>query len=319
MSRYVFQRLSLGVLTLMLVSMIVFVMLRVVVPIFIGDAVDLATGEAGRADPARTKELREEYGLSGNLGVSYLEWAGKVLRADLGESMIDGRSITDEIKERIAVSFELGIIGLTSAVFLSIPMGVLAAVMQDRWPDYILRTFAILLSAIPSFWIAIMIITFGSLWFHWAPPLNFKYLTEDPVQHLKTMAMPALLIGLTPGAGLVRLVRTQMLEVMRQDYIRTANAKGLSARTVIMRHALRNSLLPVVTVLGLALPGLIAGTAIFEAIFSLPGMGQYLVSAVNKLDLPVIMSTNLIFATLLIVSSLLVDLSYPLLDPRIKF
>ncbi len=319
MSRYIVQRLILAGLTLVLVSMFVFTLLRVVVPAFYGDAVDLATGEAGRADPELTEQLRDEYGLSGNLVFSYLEWAGNVLRGDLGESLLDGRPVTDEIRARIAVSFELGMVGLLSGLVFSVPMGIAAAIAQDRWPDYFLRTLAILLGAIPGFWIAIMIITFGSLWFHWAPPLDFRYLTEDPWAHIKIMILPALLIGLTPSAGLVRLVRTQMLEVLRQDYIRTAHAKGLTERTVITRHALRNSLIPVVTVIGLSLPGLVAGTAIFEAIFTLPGMGQYLVSSVGRLDLPVLMSTNLIFAFLIVLSNLLVDLSYPLLDPRIRY
>jgi len=318
-SRYIIQRLLLAGLTLFLVSVLVFTLLRVVVPAFYGDAVDLALGEAGRADPALTEKLKEEYGLKGGLVFSYLEWAGNILRGDLGASLLDGRPVTDEIRARISVSFELGMIGLLSGLAFAVPMGIFAAVAQDRWPDYILRTFAIALSAIPGFWLAIMIITFGSLWFHWAPPLNFRYLTEDPVAHVKIMAIPALLIGLTPSAGLVRLVRTQMLEVLRQDYIRTAHAKGLTERTVIFRHAMRNGLIPVVTVIGLSLPALVAGTAIFEAIFSLPGMGQYLVSSVGRLDLPVLMSTNLVFAVLIVLSNLLVDLSYPLLDPRIKY
>lgn len=305
-------------LTLVLVSVILFTLLRVIVPMFYVDAVDLIAGDNLGNDPQRQAELREEYGLSGNLAVKYLSWAGNMLRGDLGESMYSHQAVAREIKSRIAVSFELGTIGLLSGLFFSIPMGIAAALYQDRWPDYILRTGAILIGAIPSFWVAVLIITFGSVWFNWAPPIKFQYLTDDPIAHLKIMALPAILIGLTPSAGLVRLVRTQMLEVMRQDYIRTAQAKGLQQRTVIFRHALRNSLIPVVTIIGLSLPALIAGTAIFESIFTLPGMGQYLVTSVSKMDYPVIQSTNFIFATLIVLSSLLVDLSYPLLDPRIK-
>lgn len=317
-ARYITHRLMLAGLTLVLVSIILFTLLRIILPLFYGDAVDLIAGDTLGNDPARQAQLREEYGLSGNLAVKYLDWAGNILRGNLGESMYSHRAVAKEIKSRIAVSFELGSIGLLSGILFSIPMGIAAALYQDRWPDYILRTGAILVGAIPSFWVAVLILTFGSIWFNWAPPIHFAYLTDDPIAHLKIMMLPALLIGLTPSAGLVRLVRTQMLEVMRQDYIRTAQAKGLRQRTVIIRHALRNSLIPVVTIIGLTLPGLIAGTAIFESIFTLPGMGQYLVSAVSKLDYPVIQSTNLIFATLIVLSALLVDLSYPLLDPRIK-
>ena len=317
--RYVIQRLMLAGVTLVMVSVLVFSLLRVVVPFFWADAVDIVAGEYGRTDQTRADALREEYGLSGNLIGQYFKWAGNVLTGDLGESLFNGRSISGEIGDRVVVSFELGLVGLLSGLLFSVPMGIAAAVCQDRWPDYILRTFAILINALPGFWLAILILTFGSLWFNWAPPLKFKYLWEDPVQHIKIMALPALLIGLTPSAGIVRIVRTQMLEVMRQDYIRTARAKGLSGRAVIFGHAMRNSLIPVVTVIGLTLPTLIAGTAIFEAIFVLPGMGQYLVSSVSNLDYPVIMSTNLVFAILIVSANLLVDLSYPLLDPRIRY
>jgi len=319
MTRYIVRRLLLAGVTLWLVTLIVFTLLRVVVPLFYADAVDLMAGEYGRQDPALMAKLREEYGLSGSLPRQYLEWLGQLARGDLGESLFNGRSVASEIRDRLPVSIELGLIGLASGLIFSIPMGIAAALRQDRWPDYVLRTLAILLNAVPGFWLAILIITFGSLWFNWAPPLEFAYFQDDPIAHLKIMLLPALLIGLTPSAGLVRLMRTQMLEVQRQDYIRTAHAKGLTGRQVVSRHAVRNALIPIVTVIGLTLPTLAAGTAIFESIFTLPGMGQYLVSAVSNLDYPVILATNVIFAVLIIFSNLLVDLSYPLLDPRIRY
>jgi len=163
------------------------------------------------------------------------------------------------------------------------------------------------------------VITFGSIWFSWAPPVNFEYLTDDPIAHLKIMLLPALIIGLTPGGGLIRLVRTQMLEVLRQDYIRTAHAKGLKESTVVYKHALRNALIPVVTLIGVSLPNIIAGTVIFEQIFVIPGMGRYLVDAVNTRDYPVIQGLNVVFAMLLLFSILLVDVAYAFLDPRIRF
>lgn len=319
MGRYVVQRLALAGLTLVLVSIIVFTLLRVVVPLVYGDAVDIIAAEYGRTDPELVQALKDEYGLSSNLPLQYLEWVGALMRGDLGESLFNGRPVSTEMNNRLAVSFELGLIGLVSGVLLSVPMGVAAAVFQNRFPDYSLRAFAILIDAMPGFWLAILIITFGSLWFNWAPPLNFKYIHEDPVAHFKIMLLPALLIGLTPSGSLVRLVRTQMLEVLRQDYIRTAQAKGLPSRTVVFTNAFRNSLLPVVTVVGLSLPGLMAGTAIFEAIFSLPGMGQYLVSSVGNLDYPVIMSTNIIFAVIIVLSNLAVDVSYTFIDPRVRY
>lgn len=319
MTSYLIRRVILAGITLLLVTMIVFTLLRVVVPLVYADAADIIAGEYGRQDPERLAALKKEYGLSSSVPQQYLEFLGRTLRGDLGESLFNGRSVTSEIKDRLPVSFELGLIGLLSTLALSIPMGIAAAMKQDGWPDYFLRTLAIALNAMPGFWLAILIITFGSIWFNWAPSLDFAYIQDDPVAHFKIMLVPALLIGLTPGAGMVRLMRTQMLEVLRQDYVRTANAKGLSGRTVIMRHALRNALIPIVTVVGLTLPNLVAGTALFETIFSLPGMGRYLVSAVGNLDYPVILGTNVVFATLIVFSNLVVDLSYPLIDPRIRY
>jgi peptide/nickel transport system permease protein len=319
MTRYLVRRLLLAGVTLLLVTMIVFTLLRVIVPLVYADAADLIAGEYGRSDPALMAQLREEYGLSGSIARQYLEWLGQLARGDLGRSLFNGRPVSEEIADRLPVSVELGLIGLLSSLIFAVPMGIVAALRQDRWPDYVLRTLAIALDAVPGFWLAILIITFGSLWFNWAPPLKFAYFHEDPIAHIKIMLLPALLIGLTPSGGLVRLMRTQMLEVQRQDYIRTAHAKGLTAQRVISRHAVRNALLPIVTVIGLSLPVLAAGTAIFESIFTLPGMGQYLVSAVGNLDYPVIMATNLIFAALIVLSNLLVDISYPILDPRIRY
>lgn len=319
MAQYLVRRLLLAGVTLLLVTLIVFTLLRVIVPFFYADAVDLLAAEYGRNDPALKARLKAEYGLSASLPRQYLGWIGDLARGDLGKSLFNGRSVAGEIKDRLPVSIELGMIGLLSGVLIAIPMGIAAAVQQDRWPDYVLRTATIMIDAVPGFWLAIMIITFGSLWFNWAPPLRFAYIQDDPIAHIKIMILPALLIGLTPSAALVRLMRTQMLEVQRQDYIRTARAKGLGGNRVIARHAVPNALIPIVTVIGLSLPGLAAGTAIFESIFTLPGMGQYLVSAVGNLDYPVILSTNFIFALLIILSNLLVDLSYPLLDPRIRF
>jgi peptide/nickel transport system permease protein len=319
MTRYLVRRLLLAACTIVLVTLIVFTLLRVVVPLVYADAVDLLVAEYGRNDPELTERLKREYGLSASLPQQYVAWLGQLARGDLGRSLFNGRSVAGEIRDRLPVSIELGLIGLLSGVLISVPLGISAAIRQDRWPDYVVRTTAILLDAMPGFWLAILIITFGSLWFNWAPPLTFAYFHDDPVAHLKIMLLPALLIGLTPSNALLRLMRTQMLEVQRQDYVRTAHAKGLTERRVIARHAVPNALLPIVTVIGLSLPSLAAGTAIFESIFTLPGMGQYLVSAVGNLDYPVIMSTNFIFAVLIVLSNLLVDLTYPLLDPRIRY
>jgi peptide/nickel transport system permease protein len=311
--------------TIVMVTVLTFVGLRVVLP---ADVIDLIIGEYGRNDLELRKTLEDELGLSSSLPEQYARWTGiawfwgeerGLLQGTLGESMHSGRSGVSELKRRVPVSFELGLWGQLSAIGASVPMGVWAALKQDKLPDYGLRSLAILLNSVPGFWIAVLVITFGSIWFNWAPPIQFKYIYEDPIAHFKIMLLPALIIGLTPSGGLVRLTRTQMLEVLRQDYVRTAHAKGLSQTTVLYKHALRNALIPVVTIVGVGLPGLISGTVIFESIFIIPGMGRYLVDAVNNLDYPVIQGLNLVFATLLMVAVLLVDISYAFLDPRIRY
>lgn len=324
MQKYIAQRILLLLPTLLLVTIITFVGLRTVLP---ADVIDLIVGEYGRNDPALRKALEEELGLSANIPEQYANWVGLawfwggptgVFEGNLGRSLHSGRAVLDEIKRRAPVSFELGLWAQVTAVAVSVPLGVWSAVKQDQWPDYGLRSLAILVNALPGFWVAVLVLTFGSLWFDWAPPIQFSYLFEDPVAHVKIMLTPALLIALTPGGGLVRLVRTQMLDVLRQDYIRTAYAKGLGQNRVLYGHALRNALIPVVTVIGVGLPNIIAGTVVFEQIFLIPGMGRYLIDAVNALDYPVIQGLNLVFAALLMVSVLLVDISYSLIDPRIR-
>ena len=319
MGAYVVRRILLGFVTIWLVTVMLFVGLRVVVPIFVGDVVDAMVAEYGGDDPERMDAIRAEYGLSEALPLQYVKWVGGLLRGDLGESLFNGRSIASEMKYRLPVSIELGLIGLASSVLTAVPMGIVAALARDRWPDYTLRVFAVATSAVPGFWVAVMMITLASMWWHWAPPIDYAQFHEDPIKHLKIIAMPALLIGLNPSGGLLRIMRAQMLEVLRQDYIRTARAKGLAERTVLFRHAFRNALIPIVTIIGAGLPGLIAGTALFEIIFILPGMGRYLVSAIGNLDYPVIQGTNIVFAFLIIAANLLVDISYSWIDPRIRY
>jgi peptide/nickel transport system permease protein len=323
--RYIAQRLLLAIPTLILVTIFIFLLLRVFLP---ADVIDLIIGEYGRNDPTLRAALEKELGLTGHLYNQYFNWIGVswfwggptgLLQGNLGESLHSGRPVLGELKKRVPVSFELGIWAQITSIGMSVPLGVIAALRQDKFADYGLRSLGIMLAAVPNFWIAVLVITFGSIWFNWAPPINFQYLFDDPVAHIKIMLLPALIIGLTPSGSLIRLVRTQMLEVLRQDYIRTAHAKGLSQNTVLYKHALRNALIPIVTVIGIGLPQIIAGTVIFEQIFIIPGMGRYLVDAVNNLDYPVIQGLTFVFALLLTLSILAVDISYAFLDPRIRF
>jgi peptide/nickel transport system permease protein len=323
--QYILKRFLVAIPTVLLVTVLTFVGLRLFLPTGV---VDFILSVYGQNDPALKADLEERLGLSSSIPEQYADWLGLswffggeegVLQGNLGQSLYTKQPVMTEIKRRLPVTLELGLWGQFMAVAISVPLGIYAAVKQDKWPDYGLRSFAILLSALPSFWIAILVITFGSLWFHWAPEINFTYLTEDPVQHLKILLPPALIIGLTPGGGLLRLVRAQMLEVLRQDYMRTARAKGLANTSILMRHALRNAMIPVVTVIGVGLPNIIAGTVIFETIFVIPGMGRYLITAINNLDYPVIQALNLVFAILLVLAVIAVDIAYALLDPRIRF
>jgi peptide/nickel transport system permease protein len=196
---------------------------------------------------------------------------------------------------------------------------VFAAVCQDKWPDYVLRTGAYALDAIPSFVLAILLLTYLAVYFNWAPPVTYAYFWDDPISHIRIMYLPTLLVGLNASGNLVRFTRTFLLETMRQDYIRTARSKGLPERTVLLRHALRNIALPFITIIGGSLPGLLTSSAIIENLFSLPGMGRYLVAAAASLDYPVVMTTTMFFATIVLVTQLITDLSYAWADPRVSY
>ncbi len=326
MQKYIAQRLILTIPTLLIITILIFLMLRVFLP---ADVIDLIIGEYASNDPNLRTALERELGISGSLWTQYFDWMGVswfgggptgLLQGDLGESLHSGRSVLSELQKRVPVSIELGVWGLVAGVAVSVPMGVYSALRQDQFADYGLRSIAIMLAALPNFWIAVLVITFGSIWFNWAPPINFEYIYDDPIAHLEIMLLPAAIIGLTPSGSLIRLTRTQMLEVLRQDYIRTAHAKGLSQNTVLYKHALRNGLIPVVTLIGVVLlPNIIAGTVIFEQIFIIPGMGRYLVNAVGNYDYPVIQGLVFVFSVVLVLSVILTDITYALLDPRIRF
>ena len=315
MGRYVAQRLLLSIPTLVGLTIAVFFVVRVVVPV---DSVDLKFAGAGVADPERAAELRKELGITGPVPLQYVGWATKMLRGDFGKSFYTGRSVTEEMASRLPVSMEVGLGALVITVVMAIPIGILAAVKQDSLADYASRGTAILFYALPGFWVATLVLVFGNLWFDFAPSTDYQSLWVNPLANLAQVAMPVLLLGLAPIGTMTRLVRTQVLEVIRQDYIRTARAKGLSSRVVYTRHVLRNAMLPIVTVIGLQVPNLIAGTVIFEQIFVLPGVGRYLLDAVQRLDLYVLMATNLFFGTLIVMANLAVDVSYALIDPRIR-
>ena len=208
---------------------------------------------------------------------------------------------------------------LAVSILISIPLGIISALRQDSPTDYALRGGTILLIAVPPFWLGVLLITFGSHYFSWAPPLQYHSLQDNPSENLKLMVPPAIILGLALSGAKLRLTRAQMLEVLRQDYIRTARAKGLKGQAVIVQHALKNALIPVVTVIGLQIPVLVGGAVIMETVFSIPGVGRFIVEALTKRDFPVIQGVNLVVAIVIVFSNLLVDLSYGMLDPRIRY
>jgi peptide/nickel transport system permease protein len=283
------------------------------------DTVDLLVGEIGYQDEALKQKLRDELGLSSSVVKQYWNWITDVLRGDLGSSWYSGRSLSEELRNRVPVSMELGVLALGLSIVIGIPIGVISALKQDTVIDYATRGLAILLLAVPSFWLAIMVLIIGSRYFQWAPPVAYTAPWKDLLNNLYILLTPAVILGIGLSGTKMRLMRAQMLEVLRQDYIRTARAKGLAETAVMIRHASKNALIPVVTVIGLQIPILIAGSVILENIFLLPGIGRYLVDSATRSDFPILQGLTLIIATVIVVSNLLVDLSYAFLDPRVRY
>ncbi|HYU19056.1 MAG TPA: ABC transporter permease [Chloroflexota bacterium] len=313
MHLYLAQRLSLVLPTLVGVSIVVFLLVRLLP----GDAVTMLLQDYAYAKDA--DELRAKLGLDRPIYVQYVDWLGGALRGDLGTSLRSKTPVGEELLNRMPVTAELGVLAMLVALAVAIPVGVLAAVRQDTGADYVARSAAIGMLAIPSFWLGTLVITLPSVWWQWTPPLRYTRLLDDPGKNLGHVAIPAIILGLALSGSLMRLTRAQMLEVMRQDFVRTAAAKGLTERAVIFRHALKNAFIPVLTLLGLQVSILVSGTVVLESIFVLPGMGRYLLEAVQYRDYPIIQGLNLIFATVIVLSNLAVDLLYGWLDPRVKY
>src|SRR3954453_17094815 len=310
---YLARRLLLVIPTLLGVSIIVFALVRLLP----GDAVamllqDYAQGADGAA-------LRTQLGLDRPVYVQYVEWLGAGLHGDLGTSLRRKTAIGAAVANRIPVTLELGLLALLVGLLVAIPVGVLSAVRQDTRVDYLARSTAIALAAIPGFWLGTLVITLPSVWWQWTPPLRYTRLFDDPGKNLLQVIIPALILGLGLSGGLMRLIRTQMLEVLRQDFVRTAAAKGLAEHSIVMRHALKNAFIPALTALGLQVSLLISGTVVLESIFVLPGMGRYLLEAVQARDYPVVQGLNLLFAVVIVLTNLIVDLLYGWLDPRVRY
>lgn len=313
MHRYILRRLLLAVPTFILVSALTFLVLRLIP----GDVLELMLQESW--SPAAYQQLRGELGLDKPLLVQYWDWLSRALQGDLGRSLWTKRAVADELAWRYPVTLELSALALVLSLIISIPIGIITAVRQDTATDYLFRSVAIGAVAIPSLWIATLAITLPSVWFGWAPSLRFVPFPQDPWGNLSVMLLPSAIISVALSGRVIRMMRAMMLEVLRQDYIRTAWAKGLPERAIMYRHAAKNAFIPVISVIGLEIPFLLGGTVIVEQVFSLPGMGLYLLQALQKRDYVPAQSIVLVLAGATILINLVVDLLYSYLDPRIRY
>ena len=313
MRQYILKRLLLVVPTLLLITVMLFFVVRLIP----GDVVVLMFEEKAYAQDLEA--LRAKLGLNRPVYVQYFAWLGQVVQGDLGESLWTKRPVLEEITRRLPISLKLAAMALTVALCFALPIGVLSAIRQDTLKDYTARSLAIIGLSVPAFWKATLVIVLPSIWFGWAPPLQFTSFAADPWRHLSQFILPAIILGIGSGASIMRLTRALMLEVLRQDYIRTAWSKGLRERRVVLKHALKNAIIPVVTIVGIQISNVASGTVILETIFGLPGMGRFMVDASFQRDYPVVQGVVLLVASITVFANLLVDMTYAYLDPRIRY
>ena len=323
------------IVTLFMVSILVFLSIRLIP----GDIVDSLVAELQRSSGTYMGVLDREalerlWGIDVPIHVQYGRWMGVLPRPDpvtgeegysgifqgsLGTSMKQGAPVTEMILRRTGVTFELGLMAIVIASLIALPVGVYSAIRQDTVGDYVGRIIAIIGLSTPNFWLAMMVMLYPALYFGWSPPVELISFRKDPLENLGQFIIPAVILGTSMSAMTMRMTRTMMLEVLRQDYIRTAWSKGLKERVVVTRHALKNALIPVVTIVGASLPIMIGGAVIMENIFALPGMGRLMINSLLQRDYTVVSGVNLVIATAVVVANLLVDISYAYLDPRIRY
>lgn len=320
MQAYILRRLVFGAFTALLVSVIIFSIMRIA-PGDVALMIVSSEGDTGSAEAteARVKLIREELGLNHSLPVQYLTWVGNWVTGDWGKSLYNSRSVWEEFKRKVPISLELSLISLAISTSVAIPAGIIMALKQDKWPDYVVRVATLFMLSMPNFWVATLVLMAGVYWFDWSPRLQYVSIFENPASNLAMLIWPAAIMGMHNIAGKARMTRSSMLEVLRQDYIRTAHAKGLRGFVVTYKHALKNAMLPVITMIGLSLAVIMAGTVIMERIFSLPGMGNMLIEGMNYRDYPVVQSLVLMFSIWIVLANIIVDITYGLLDPRIRY
>jgi len=311
-SAYILRRLVLLVPVILVVGVVVFALVHLTP----GGPAAVILGD--RATPEQVTQLRERLGLDEPLPVQFVEWFGGVLRFDFGDSIFLGMSVQDAIRERLQPTLLLTLYALTVQILIGVPAGVIAAVRRDTWVDRVLTVVSISGAAVPTFFLGILLILFFAVRLRWLPSGNYVPLTEDPAAHFERMLMPAFALGFSSAGLLARLVRSAMLDVLREDYVRTAFAKGLPQRLVVVRHALRNALIPAITVIGASLGALLGGAVVTETVFTIPGMGRLVVQSIGRRDYPVIQGAVMTIAVIYVLVNLLVDVLYVYVDPRVR-
>jgi peptide/nickel transport system permease protein len=316
MRAYIVRRLLLIIPTIFIVSLIIFTSIRLIP----GTVVDYIVSSYEFQTKADLATVRHELGLDKPMLEQYGIWMGQIIvHGNLGKSMIDQTTVVEDLKARWPVTVELGVLALIIAQLIAIPIGIYSAIRQDSIGDFFARSFAILAISIPNFFLATLVIVFPSIWWHYMPSIKLIEFVKDPLGNLQMFIIPSIVLGISMAGLTMRMTRTMMLEVLRQDYIRTAWAKGLKERVVVLRHALKNALLPIITIIGSQIPLLVGGSVIIENIFQLPGMGQLFINAISKRDYTVVSSVVLLYAVAMVIINLLTDLTYGMLDPRVHY
>lgn len=315
MAKYTVKRVLLLIPTLLLVCIIVFALLRAVP----GSAVDYMIYQFQTAgitvDHAQVEHM---LGMDQPVVTQFVQWFTGIFRGDLGQSLFQSEGVWDIIKRQLPVTLELGILSLLFSNLISIPLGIFCAARQDSIPDYVIRIISVLFMSLPVFWLATMVLVYPASWWGYAPPMTYVSFFTDPVANLQMFVIPALLGALTQAGMQLRTVRTMTLETMRQDYIRTCWSKGVGERRILFRHALRNAMIPIITMIGGSVAGLVGGSVILESMFNIPGIGAQVVSALDARDYPLVQGCVLVFAIFVMVVNLLVDLAYKWIDPRVE-
>lgn len=315
MTSYIIKRLFDLAFVLFGVSLLVFLMLRFIP----GDAVAIMLGANVDISPERVEALRRQLGLDLPVYEQYVQWLGGVLRGDFGTSIWTGQPVTDEILARLPVTLEITLLALAFALVVSFPLGILAAQARGTWGDTLVRILSIVGLTLPSFWVGVLLLYFVSVRFPSFPAIGFVSFQEDPLGNLARLSLPVIAVSLPIIAGLSRILRSSLLEVMNADFIRTARAKGIRPQSLLYKHALRNALIPVITIIGVQMGYLLSGVVVIEQVFAIPGLGRLIIGAVNERNYPLVQGTILVITLVFVLVNLLVDLAYAWIDPRVEY